>query len=46
MESDKICRTCLTQVEAMRSLFTIDESAGEAARLYEMLMSCSSVEVP
>lgn len=45
IDTDKICRTCLSQVETMRSVFTIDENAGETARLNEMLMSYASVEV-
>lgn len=42
---EKICRTCLSQANQFRSLFSIDESAGETLRLFEMLMSSASVQV-
>lgn len=42
---EKICRTCLSQANDFRSLFSIDESAGETLRLFEMLMCCASVQV-
>lgn len=42
---EKICRTCLSQANDFRSLFSIDETAGETSRLFEMLMCCASVQV-
>lgn len=45
INTDKICRTCLSEENNMRSVFSIDESNGEALKLHEMLMSCASVQV-
>ncbi|KAK9704109.1 Zinc-finger associated domain (zf-AD) [Popillia japonica] len=45
INTDKICRTCLVEGSDMKSVFSIDESNGETFRLYEMLMSCTSVQV-
>ena len=42
---NKICRTCLTEKEEMRSVFLADESIGQAMRLVEMIMDFSSVQV-
>ncbi|KAJ8983778.1 hypothetical protein NQ317_000338 [Molorchus minor] len=42
---DKICRTCLSTENDMRSIFSIDQSVGETMKLFEMLMSCASVQV-
>lgn len=42
---EKICRTCLSQANEFRSLFSIDETAGETLRLFEMLMCCTPVQV-
>lgn len=44
-QTEKICRTCLSEEGDMRSVFTMDEAMGETARLYEMLMACASVQV-
>ncbi|KAJ8921028.1 hypothetical protein NQ315_015824 [Exocentrus adspersus] len=45
IQINKICRTCLSEEESMRSIFSIDVAAGETLRLFEMLMSCASVQV-
>lgn len=45
IQTEKICRTCLSEEGDMRSVFSIDEALGETARLFEMLMSCASVQV-
>lgn len=42
---DKICRTCLSEGNTMRSVFTLDDSTGDSIPLFEMLMSFTSVEV-
>lgn len=42
---EKICRTCLSQANEFRSLFSIDDATGETLRLFEMLMCCASVQV-
>lgn len=42
---EKMCRTCLSEDNDMRSVFSIDESIGETLRLFEMLMSCAAVQV-
>lgn len=45
LQTDKICRTCLTDDGDMKSVFGLDETGGENARIFEMLMSCASVQV-
>lgn len=42
---NKICRTCLTEKEEMRSVFVADESIGQAMILAEMIMGFTSVQV-
>lgn len=42
---DRICRTCLSDDGVMRSLFSVDDSLGQNTRLFEMLMSCTCVQV-
>lgn len=45
LDTEKICRTCMSQVDVMRSIFSIDEAAGETIRLNDMLMSCTTLQV-
>lgn len=45
VQTDKICRTCLSEDSVMKSVFSIDDSLGQNTRLFEMLMSCASVQV-
>lgn len=45
LDIEKICRTCMSQVDVTRSIFSIDETAGETVTLNDMLMSCTSVQV-
>lgn len=46
IQTDKICRTCLSEDTNMRSVFSVeDNSVGETTRLFEMLMSCAAVQV-
>lgn len=45
LQIDKICRTCLSDNGDMKSIFSLDETLGENARIFEMLMSCASVQV-
>lgn len=42
---NKICRACLSEKGEMRSVFLVEESIGQTARLAEMIMGFSSVQV-
>lgn len=42
---NKICRACLTETGEMQSVFSADESIGQAMILAEMIMGFSNVQV-
>lgn len=45
LQTNKICRTCLSEDNIMRSIFSIDETIGGSTRFHEMLMTFASVQV-
>lgn len=46
IQVDRVCRTCLSEEGDMQSVFIAENAnLGDAMKLFEMLMSCASVEV-
>lgn len=45
IDLNKLCRTCLTENEQMRSVFVSDESTGQNLTIADMLMNFTNVQV-
>lgn len=41
----RVCRTCKSESDRLRSLYEETESLGQKTRVHEMLMACAAVQV-
>lgn len=45
VSKEKICRTCLSQEEVLKSIFIEEQNTENEPKLHEMLTSCTSLQV-